>query len=65
MYVAGSIPGQGRYERQPIDDSHIDVSLSFSLPLCLSLSLTSSLSKNNKHILRWALQNKIGNTWIP
>ena len=53
--VAGSIPNQGMYERQPIN-----VSLShwcFSPFLSPSLP-RSSLSKINEHSLRWGLKKK-------
>ena len=47
--VAGSIPGWGVNRKQPINVSHIYVLLSFP----------SSLSKSNKHILRWGLKKRV------
>ena len=42
------VPSWGLYGRQPIDVSHVDVSLPLPLP--------SLLSKINKHVLRWGFK---------
>ena len=48
--VVGLIPGQGSYKRQPIDVSHVSVSLSLSLSL-ISTPLLLSL-KAMKNVFR-------------
>ena len=62
--VVSLIPSQGAYGRQVIDVSltHRCFSLSSSLLLAHSLSLPSSHSKINKHILGWGLKKKF---WCP
>ena len=44
VWVIGSVPGQGAFKRQPIDVSHINVSLPLSPFLSLSLKLNKEIN---------------------